>query len=83
MAIHSNGFEVGKDGSWRKWSQDRDGTITEQRGENYWGPRAETPCRVYWGSHGCCLERGHDGEHRCVCESCGYGPEARFFGEDA
>lgn len=24
-------------------------------------------CRVYWGSHGCWLERGHDGEHLCPC----------------
>lgn len=24
-------------------------------------------CRVYWGSHGCMLERGHDGEHLCSC----------------
>lgn len=52
-------------------------------------------CRVYWGSHGCDLPRGHDGPH--VCESCWdpddtegyvgrppyYGPETRFWGEDA
>ena len=25
------------------------------------------PCRVYWGTHGCCLERGHDGPHLCEC----------------
>ena len=24
-------------------------------------------CRVYWGSHGCELPRGHEGPHRCVC----------------
>lgn len=24
-------------------------------------------CRVYWGSHGCSLERGHDGPHICSC----------------
>lgn len=30
-------------------------------------PDVVNPCRVYWGSHGCCLERGHDGEHRCDC----------------
>ncbi len=24
------------------------------------------PCRVYWGSHGCQLNRGHDGV--CVCD---------------
>lgn len=24
-------------------------------------------CRVYWGSHGCILERGHEGEHLCTC----------------
>lgn len=22
-------------------------------------------CDVYWGSHGCDLERGHAGDHRC------------------
>ena len=65
-------------------------------------------CRVYWGSHGCDLERGHaehDGTpHDCGCCECGehhpypdwpdegvlcvarepyYGPETRFYGEDA
>ena len=53
-------------------------------------------CRVYWGSHGCQLERGHDGPHRCCCEcvdhpdpdsGCNgafpyYGPETHFYGED-
>jgi len=24
-------------------------------------------CRVYWGSHGCYLGRGHKGPHRCQC----------------
>jgi outer membrane murein-binding lipoprotein Lpp len=24
-------------------------------------------CRVYWGTHGCRLERGHDGPHECEC----------------
>lgn len=27
-------------------------------------------CRVYWGSHGCELERGHDGPHACDCCDC-------------
>lgn len=32
-------------------------------------------CRVYWGSHGCCLPRGHDGSednkgHNCRCCNC-------------
>lgn len=53
-------------------------------------------CRVYWGSHGCKLERGHDGDCVCVCAaredwqgdgnvgaSPYYGPDARFYGEDA
>ena len=47
-------------------------------------------CRVYWGSHGCHLERGHDGPHLCD-EDCSvgappyYGPDVvtRFYGEDA
>lgn len=25
------------------------------------------PCRVYWGSHGCRLECGHEGPHLCEC----------------
>lgn len=28
------------------------------------------PCRVYWGSHGCCLPRGHEAmgiDHFCEC----------------
>lgn len=55
------------------------------------------PCRVYWGSHGCCLERGHDEPCRCGCCECEahpdddacvgahpyYGPHTRFYGEDA
>jgi hypothetical protein len=24
-------------------------------------------CRVYWGTHGCMLERGHSGDHLCSC----------------
>lgn len=28
------------------------------------------PCRVYWGSHGCDLERSHDGGHVCTCCQC-------------
>lgn len=56
-------------------------------------------CRVYWGTHGCCLPRGHDGPHVCSCafdkaedEEDGlvnvgappyYGPETSFYGEDA
>ena len=24
-------------------------------------------CRVYWGTHGCMLERGHEGDHLCRC----------------
>jgi hypothetical protein len=49
-------------------------------------------CRVYWGSHGCALPRGHDGPHLCRCawedprDSVGappyYGPETHFYGED-
>lgn len=27
-------------------------------------------CRVYWGSHGCNLERGHEGTHVCACCDC-------------
>lgn len=50
-------------------------------------------CRVYWGSHGCCRPRGHQGPHLCL--SCRdddedgwvgappyYGTETRFYGED-
>lgn len=28
---------------------------------------AMSDCRVLWGTHGCCLPRGHDGPHRCDC----------------
>ena len=27
-------------------------------------------CRVYWGSHGCDLERGHTAHHECGCCEC-------------
>lgn len=53
-------------------------------------------CRVYWGSHGCRLERGHDGPHLCTCaddppgpgvKNVGappyYGPDTHFYGEDS
>ena len=29
--------------------------------------RPHGDCRVYWGSHGCFLERGHEGPHLCEC----------------
>ena len=35
------------------------------------GPRPARSCRVYWGSHGCGLERGHEGECDCGCCDCG------------
>jgi hypothetical protein len=37
-------------------------------------------CRVYWGSHGCDLERGHSGAHECDCCDC---PAGRHNGVDA
>jgi hypothetical protein len=30
-------------------------------------------CRVYWGSHGCCFERGHEGD--CACDCCDCPPD--------
>lgn len=33
-------------------------------------PRADPPCRVYWGTHGCELQRGHEGQHDCGCCDC-------------
>jgi hypothetical protein len=30
----------------------------------------EHGCRVYWGSHGCDLKRGHAGGHECGCCDC-------------
>lgn len=37
-------------------------------------PVQELPhCRVYWGSHGCGLTRGHIGPH--VCTGCAYDPD--------
>jgi len=57
-----------------------------------------TGCRVYWGSHGCKFERGHQGLHQCDCCTCDphiedneegcvgsypyYGEGTRFYGED-
>jgi hypothetical protein len=58
-------------------------------------PSVESECRVYWGSHGCDLERGHTGEHVCLLcydpDDAGgyvgappyYGPDTQFYGEDA
>lgn len=59
--------------------------------------KRDEPCRVYWGSHGCDLPRGHDGT--CICDCCEcpdhpnsdpscvgaapyYGPYTWFYGED-
>lgn len=40
-------------------------------------------CRVYWGTHGCCRNRGHDGPHLCDCGTPPYhGRWTRFYGED-
>ena len=44
-------------------------------------------CRVYWASHGCMYERGHDGPHECDCGEDSadhpmFGP-THFYGEDA
>ena len=37
-------------------------------------------CRVYWGSHGCDLPRGHEGPHRCVCaDDPGYDRDTRLY----
>ena len=59
---------------------------------------AEQTCRVFWGTHGCRLERGHHGPHFCVCCKCVthpdtdtgcvgtapyYGSITAFYGEDA
>ncbi len=40
-------------------------------------PRPAVPCRVYWGSHGCMHERGHDPEipHECDCCECENHPD--------
>lgn len=58
----------------------------------------KTYCAVYWGSHGCELERGHDGKCECDCCECFnhpdwdsgcvgkypyYGPSTNFYGDDA
>ena len=60
-------------------------------------PPGTPSCRVYWGSHGCELARGHEGDCDCGCCECGchpdpdsgcvgkapfYGPGTRFYGED-
>lgn len=42
-------------------------------------------CRVYWGSHGCDLQRGHDGPHICSCavEDAGrFDPSTREYHDD-
>lgn len=44
-----------------------------------------TACRVYWGTHGCRLERGHDGPHICDCaveDEGAFDPETREYIED-
>jgi len=60
--------------------------------------RLDRHCRVYWGTHGCDLERGHRGTHRCLHDdwssqtdedeapyedSTGYGWMTWYYGEDA
>lgn len=42
--------------------------------------RGSETCRVYWGTHGCGSERGHDGPHRCSCaDEPGIDPETREY----
>lgn len=91
------------------YTVDRYGTAYELDFSGPAGVPAFEPCRVYWGSHGCALPRGHadgpDGTpHLCECALDGdydpetrldadgvknvggppyYGPETRFYGEDA
>jgi hypothetical protein len=41
-------------------------------------PARSPPCRVYWGSHGCGLARGHPGgadSHDCGCCECASHPD--------
>jgi hypothetical protein len=38
------------------------------------------PCRVYWGTHGCGLERTHTEPHECDCCEC---PEGHHDGVTA
>lgn len=55
-------------------------------------------CEVYWGTHGCRFEKGHEGDCWCDCCDCQdhpdddsgcvagppyYGPDTRFYGPDA
>lgn len=42
--------------------------IWEQVSDN--GSMTTNTCRVFWGSHGCELERGHAGHHECDCCDC-------------
>lgn len=37
-------------------------------------------CRVYWGTHACSLDRGHEGTHKCTCCEC---PEGAHDGVTA
>lgn len=46
-------------------------------------PRPAIPCRVYWASHGCKLERGHRGPHRCDPDCPPIDPRYEPYGEDA
>ena len=50
--------------------------LTRAQGQSvYWAgvPHGEPSCRVYWGSHGCHLQRGHKGHHECQCARDEYG----------
>lgn len=44
------------------------GVLTEEQAEELRQMVANQPCDVYWGSHGCSLKRGHEGNHRCLSE---------------
>jgi hypothetical protein len=58
--------------------------------------RERDECQVYWGSHGCRLDSGHNGPCECECCDCDgacdpecvakppyYGEKTRFYGADA
>jgi hypothetical protein len=39
------------------------------RGEARRRKRAEDPCPVNWGTHGCKKQRLHPGDHVCTCKA--------------
>ena len=46
-----------------KWIEGTTYDFQDEKYQTFYS--ADPPCRWFWGSHGCDLPEGHDGDHAC------------------